>query len=49
MQFERPLIPGILIQRYKRFLADVEIAGGVTVTSSCPNTGSMIGLTRPGS
>jgi sugar fermentation stimulation protein A len=49
MQFERPLIPGILIQRYKRFLADVEIAGGVTITASCPNTGSMIGLTRPGS
>jgi sugar fermentation stimulation protein A len=49
MQFDPPLIPGKLIQRYKRFLADVMIAGGVTVTASCPNTGSMLGLTTPGS
>jgi sugar fermentation stimulation protein A len=49
MKFSHPLIPGILIQRYKRFLADVTIAGGVTVTASCPNTGSMLGLTTPGS
>ncbi|HML29050.1 MAG TPA: DNA/RNA nuclease SfsA [Hyphomicrobium sp.] len=49
MKFERSLIPGILIQRYKRFLADVTTAGGVTVTASCPNTGSMLGLTKPGS
>ncbi len=49
MKFDHPLIPGILIQRYKRFLADVTIAGGVTITGSCPNTGSMLGLTAPGS
>jgi sugar fermentation stimulation protein A len=49
MKFATPLIPGILIQRYKRFLADVTIAGGVTVTATCPNTGSMLGLTKPGS
>lgn len=49
MKFETPLVPGKLIQRYKRFLADVLTAGGVTVTASCPNTGSMLGLTRPGS
>ncbi len=49
MKFAPPLTPGILIQRYKRFLADVTIAGGVTVTASCPNTGSMLGLTTPGS
>lgn len=49
MKFERSLTPGILIQRYKRFLADVTTAGGVTVTASCPNTGSMLGLTKPGS
>lgn len=46
--FPSPLVPGRLIQRYKRFLADVMIAGGVTVTASCPNTGSMLGLTTPG-
>jgi sugar fermentation stimulation protein A len=49
MKFSAPLIPGRLIQRYKRFLADVTIAGGVTVTATCPNTGSMLGLTTPGS
>ena len=49
MKFPSPLIPGRLIQRYKRFLADVTIAGGVTVTATCPNTGSMLGLTAPGS
>jgi sugar fermentation stimulation protein A len=49
MKFSSPLIPGKLIQRYKRFLADVMIACGVTVTASCPNTGSMMGLTTPGS
>ena len=49
MKFEPALTPGILIQRYKRFLADVTIAGGVTITASCPNTGSMLGLTTPGS
>jgi sugar fermentation stimulation protein A len=49
MKFETPLVPGKLIQRYKRFLADVLISGGVAVTASCPNTGSMLGLTTPGS
>jgi len=49
MKFASPLVPGKLIQRYKRFLADVLISGGVTVTASCPNTGSMLGLTTPGS
>ncbi len=49
MQFPAPLIPGTLIQRYKRFLADVCLASGETVTATCPNTGSMMGLTAPGS
>jgi sugar fermentation stimulation protein A len=49
MKFASSLIPGKLIQRYKRFLADVLTSGGVTVTASCPNTGSMLGLMTPGS
>jgi sugar fermentation stimulation protein A len=44
-----PLISGILIKRYKRFLADVQIVEtGKTVTAHCPNSGSMKGCSEPG-
>jgi sugar fermentation stimulation protein A len=49
MRLPAPLIRGTLIQRYKRFLADVRLDDGRLVTATCPNTGSMIGLTAPGS
>jgi sugar fermentation stimulation protein A len=49
MRFATPVIRGTLIQRYKRFLADVRLDDGRTVTATCPNTGSMLGLTSPGS
>lgn len=49
MKFATPLIPGTLVQRYKRFLCDVRLADGTTITATCPNTGSMKGLTEPGS
>jgi sugar fermentation stimulation protein A len=48
MKFATPLVSGTLIQRYKRFLADVRLDSGETVTATCPNTGSMIGLKEPG-
>jgi sugar fermentation stimulation protein A len=48
MQFAGPLLRGTLIQRYKRFLADVRLDDGTLVTATCPNTGSMMGLKNPG-
>lgn len=48
MRFPFPLVPGTLLQRYKRFLADVRLDSGETITATCPNTGSMLGLTAPG-
>jgi sugar fermentation stimulation protein A len=48
MQFKTPLIRGKLLRRYKRFLADIELDTGETVTAACPNTGSMLGLTGRG-
>lgn len=49
MRFEQPLRRGRLIQRYKRFLADIELDDGTAITATCPNTGSMMGLCSPGS
>ncbi len=49
MRFATPLEPAQLIRRYKRFLIDVTTASGETLTASCPNTGSMHGLTTPDS
>ena len=49
MRFDQPLIPGRLLQRYKRFLADVLLDTGESITATCPNTGSMMGLAAPGS
>jgi len=44
-----PLIEGVLIKRYKRFLADVQLETGKIVTVHCANTGPMKGLLNQGS
>jgi sugar fermentation stimulation protein A len=49
MRFPTPLLRGTLVKRYKRFLADVKLDDGRLITAVCPNTGSMMGLTAPGS
>ena len=43
MNFENPLVSGVLIKRYKRFFADVKVKTKI-ITVHCPNTGSMMGL-----
>ena len=42
------LVPGTLIQRYKRFLADVRLDDGSLVTAHTTNTGSMKTCWEPG-
>ncbi len=49
MRFDDAPIEGRLRERYKRFLADVELEGGEIVTAHCPNTGSLLGCKRAGS
>ena len=48
MKFNQALIRGTLIQRYKRFLADVCLDSGEKVTAHTANSGSMKGLISPG-
>jgi sugar fermentation stimulation protein A len=49
MRFSAPLIPATLLRRYKRFLADVELDSGETITVHVANPGAMLGLMQPGS
>lgn len=48
MKLPAPLLPGKLLRRYQRFLADVELADGRLVTAHTPNTGSMLQCAVPG-
>lgn len=41
------LYPGVLIKRYKRFMADIQLDSGEIITAHCPNTGPMTGVYIP--
>jgi sugar fermentation stimulation protein A len=43
-----PLTSGKLVQRYKRFFADIELDSGELITAHCPNTGPMTGVCEIG-
>lgn len=53
MKFDQTLQSGLLIRRYKRFLADICVEEADTpakeITIHCPNTGAMTGCNVPGS
>ena len=48
MKFDKPLIEGTLLKRYKRFLADIRLSDGKFITAHCPNSGSMKTCKEPG-
>ena len=42
------LYPGVLVKRYKRFFADIQLDTGEIITAHCPNTGPMTGVCQIG-
>jgi sugar fermentation stimulation protein A len=44
-----PLQLGLLVRRYKRFFAEIELDTGELITAHCPNTGPMTDISAPGS
>lgn len=42
------LYSGVLVKRYKRFFADIQLDTGALITAHCPNTGPMTGVCQLG-
>ena len=47
MKFKDRLLQGTLIKRYKRFFVDIKHKNKI-ITAHCPNSGSMLNLTKKG-
>ena len=47
MHWDKPIQQATFLRRYKRFLADVQLADGTLRTVHCPNSGSMKGCQFP--
>tara|TARA_Y100000590_G_scaffold159660_1_gene183185 strand:- start:2444 stop:3136 length:693 start_codon:yes stop_codon:yes gene_type:complete len=47
MKFNKKLLQGTLVKRYKRFFADIKYKNKI-ITAHCPNSGSMMGLLDKG-
>ena len=47
MKFEKKLLKGTLLKRYKRFFVDIKHKNR-TIIAHCPNSGSMFGLLKKG-
>jgi sugar fermentation stimulation protein A len=43
-----PLQAGVLLRRYQRFFAEIQLTDGAIITAHCANTGPMLGLAQPG-
>ena len=48
MTINKPILYGTLVQRYKRFLADIKLDDGRLITAHCPNSGTMKTCQQPG-
>ncbi|MGO2011698.1 MAG: DNA/RNA nuclease SfsA [Pseudoalteromonas sp.] len=48
MRFQQQLQKATLLKRYKRFLADLQLADNIEFTAHCANTGKMTGCAEPG-
>lgn len=48
MRFNQALVHGVLLRRYKRFLADIQLDDGQQIIAHCTNSGSMKSCLEPG-